>query len=228
MALAIIAEGKGACKIAYCRVCLALAPQRTGRGPKRKYCPDCSEYGRQGLRIKLCRACLCQLPPRSGKRWCDACAPARKTEWWDERNAYNKDLRAARRNAVSLVCKECNVTFSPSRNDQRSLFCSMNCQKKNNHRIHDPLRRARARNAKVEQVDPFKVFERDGWRCQLCGNRTPKQLRGTNSENAPQLDHILPLSRGGEHSYRNTQCTCRRCNAAKGAKPYGQIPLIAF
>ena len=74
----------------------------------------------------------------------------------------------------------------------------------------------------VETVDPLGVFERDGWRCQLCGARTPKERRGTYHDRAPELDHILPLSKGGEHSYANTQCACRRCNHGKGAEPMGQ------
>jgi len=78
----------------------------------------------------------------------------------------------------------------------------------------------------VESVDPIKVFDRDGWRCQLCGKKTPKAKRGTYSRNAPELDHIMPLSLGGEHSYRNTQCLCRSCNGSKSNTPMGQLSLL--
>lgn len=30
-----------------------------------------------------------------------------------------------------------------------------------------------------------------------------------------------------DHSYRNTQCACRSCNASKGSQVYGQIPMFA-
>jgi 5-methylcytosine-specific restriction endonuclease McrA len=30
------------------------------------------------------------------------------------------------------------------------------------------------------------------------------------------IDHIIPLSRGGEHSFENTTCCCRKCNEEKG------------
>ena len=69
----------------------------------------------------------------------------------------------------------------------------------------------------VEPVDPFKVFDRDGWRCQCCGCHTPRRLRGTYEGNAPELDHIVPLAAGGDHSYANTQLLCKSCNLAKGA-----------
>jgi 5-methylcytosine-specific restriction endonuclease McrA len=35
----------------------------------------------------------------------------------------------------------------------------------------------------------------------------------------------MPLSKGGEHSYRNTACSCRECNLKKGDKAFGQLHL---
>lgn len=81
--------------------------------------------------------------------------------------------------------------------------------------------------AHVEAVNPTVVFERDGWRCRNCRCKTPQALRGTYKSNAPELDHIVPLARGGEHSYRNTQLLCRKCNGEKADGPGGQLRLIA-
>lgn len=78
----------------------------------------------------------------------------------------------------------------------------------------------------VGHVDPIRVFERDAWKCQLCGTRAPKRLRGTTDALAPELDHIIPLAAGGQHTYENTQCSHRSCNMAKGARPAGQLILI--
>jgi len=89
------------------------------------------------------------------------------------------------------------------------------------------LRRSRLSVARVETFDPFEVFARDGWRCHLCGVKTPKRLRGTYEDCAPELDHIIPLALGGEHSRRNTACSCRKCNIEKGAQAQGQLRLIA-
>lgn len=87
--------------------------------------------------------------------------------------------------------------------------------------------RARRRAAAIETFDPFEIFERDKWRCHICGIKTPKRLRGTYTDNAPELDHVIPLAAGGEHSRRNTACACRKCNIAKGDKPLGQLRLVA-
>ncbi len=60
--------------------------------------------------------------------------------------------------------------------------------------------------------------KRDGWKCRMCGCDTPRSLRGTTLANAPECDHVIPLSRGGSSTASNMQCLCRRCNALKGSK----------
>lgn len=47
------------------------------------------------------------------------------------------------------------------------------------------------------------VFARDGWTCQYCGAA------------AENLDHVVPRSRGGTHTWENVVAACRRCNSRK-------------
>ncbi len=47
------------------------------------------------------------------------------------------------------------------------------------------------------------VFARDGHICQYCGAR------------AESIDHIIPRSRGGTHTWENVVAACRRCNSRK-------------
>jgi 5-methylcytosine-specific restriction endonuclease McrA len=47
------------------------------------------------------------------------------------------------------------------------------------------------------------VFARDDWTCQYCG--AP----------AENLDHVVPRSRGGTHTWDNVVAACRRCNSRK-------------
>lgn len=130
-------------------------------------------------------------------------------------------------------CVGCGLPVGASRTKifpaARCLSCA-DIQKRALRKLAAPARRAmeraRLRAARVERVDPIKVFQRDGWRCHLCGRHAPQSLRGSYSPRAPELDHIVPLAAGGEHSYRNTACSCRRCNHAKGAKIIGQPSLL--
>lgn len=94
-------------------------------------------------------------------------------------------------------------------------------------RAYRSARKAKLRAVTVEKFDPIDVLERDGWHCQICGVSTPRSLRGSFRPNAPELDHIVALARGGEHSMANTQCACRSCNGIKSdGPPTGQIGLF--
>lgn len=57
------------------------------------------------------------------------------------------------------------------------------------------------------------VFARDGSRCQYC--KRP----------AENLDHVLPRSRGGTHTWENVVAACRRCNTVKGNRTPGEAGL---
>jgi hypothetical protein len=117
-------------------------------------------------------------------------------------------------------CKECAKTFTPEYGTWLRSFCSTRCGRKHARRVQEATRRARIRSLPYENVDPIAVLQRDGWTCGICGVDTPRALRGTYARNAPEMDHIIPLSAGGPHTYDNTQCACRSCNGAKG----GAIP----
>lgn len=78
---------------------------------------------------------------------------------------------------------------------------------------------------KADKIDPIAVFERDKWRCHLCGHKTLKAKRGTCHSKAPELDHIVTLADGGTHTWGNVACACRSCNGAKSARSMGQLGL---
>jgi 5-methylcytosine-specific restriction endonuclease McrA len=77
-------------------------------------------------------------------------------------------------------------------------------------------RRAHKKRAFVEVVDPRVVFARDQGICGIC-------LTPIDPASPWELDHKIPISRGGEHSYQNTQPSHQRCNRAKGAKLLSQL-----
>lgn len=144
------------------------------------------------------------------------------------RDAYERSLAQHKKQAAEIRCDECGCLFCPlyGASHARLCDCCAGVRKTERKRMHRLARKMRQRTQTVEAVNPIKVFERDGWRCQLCKRPTPRKLRGSLDDRAPELDHILPVSVGGEHSYRNTQCACRACNAAKSNKPMGQMLLI--
>jgi 5-methylcytosine-specific restriction endonuclease McrA len=81
--------------------------------------------------------------------------------------------------------------------------------------------RAKRRNATVEDFLSKEIFERDGYICQLCSCKTRPNFKNSNHPLYPNLDHIIPLSKGGDHSKLNTQCLCRQCNIEKNSTGTG-------
>lgn len=87
------------------------------------------------------------------------------------------------------------------------------------------LRRKRRLVGDAEVVVAAQVFERDGWRCQLCGCRV-RQTGSNYHFDRATMDHIVPISRGGRHTYANIQTACNLCNSKKSAKSAGQFRLF--
>jgi HNH endonuclease len=114
---------------------------------------------------------------------------------------------------------------------KRCKLCSRKRSRDRRRLLHGKVNkhRHRAKRFGVEYVaiNPIKVFDRDSWRCQICDRKTPKRLRGTYADNAPELDHRVPMALGGSHTWGNVQCSCRSCNMSKGAKKVlGQISMF--
>lgn len=92
-------------------------------------------------------------------------------------------------------------------------------------RLGAARRRARMLEAFVEDVDPVRVFEADGYRCYGCDR---KCLKGAPNNHLlqPTMDHVIPLSKGGKHEYANIRTMCRQCNVRKGNRGGGEQLLL--
>jgi endogenous inhibitor of DNA gyrase (YacG/DUF329 family) len=125
-----------------------------------------------------------------------------------------------------IVCSECSKEFVPEYGSKKRVFCSNGCFKRNHGRNSKARRRARIMGCNNrETVNLINILKRDGWRCQKCGIKTPLKYRGTIRDDAPEVDHIEPLSTGGSHTSNNMQCLCRKCNSEKGATAWGQMRI---
>lgn len=83
---------------------------------------------------------------------------------------------------------------------------------------------------RIPPVNRREVLRRDSHTCQYCGSS--KYLT---------LDHVIPLSKGGQHSWNNVVTACKQCNQRKsnytpleagmplGAKPKAPVhPAVVF
>ncbi len=79
---------------------------------------------------------------------------------------------------------------------------------------------------KRKKVSPelrLKIYERDGYRCQICD----KDLSQGQTGKDMVLDHKIPLSKGGSNANSNLWLLCRRCDAIKGNSIINSV-LIQF
>ena len=58
-----------------------------------------------------------------------------------------------------------------------------------------------------------KILDRDNFTCQLCGNSNKSE-----PNLLLEIDHIIPLAKGGITTEDNLQVLCWKCNRSKGAK----------
>lgn len=212
-----------------CTWCRTVFTRKIGKRNRGIYCSRaCAFTDKDGWRrargfsAKPERVCVCGAKPPKYKRYCSpGCRPV---------HAYQP------RKPRESQCHTCHMPMTVHMGAM-PYWCSLACRKASpewraritvTRRDAKALRRARRKRVAYERVYVIKVFERDGWRCQLCGCATPPRLRGQMVDRAPELDHIVPLSAGGSHTWDNVQCACRKCNGLKGAKPQGQQRLSLY
>lgn len=62
----------------------------------------------------------------------------------------------------------------------------------------------------------FNLFKRDGFTCQYCGNKPPAVVL--------EIDHILPVSKGGRSVDHNLITSCFTCNRGKSDSLLDDVP----
>lgn len=121
-------------------------------------------------------------------------------------------------------CKNCGTPFYPLSANQ--LFCSKACQKRSNHQVNDIKRKRLEKARKVDDIALDDVYKKYNGICYLCGGKcdynavrivhgVPHALR-----DYPSREHIIPLSKGGLHTWDNVRLAHVGCNSRKGVR-YG-------
>lgn len=116
--------------------------------------------------------------------------------------------------AVTLVLTKINGAYRSSKgaifwaNDLLSLIARIEQKKGNRYEDYQIWQSiCRVERGKVTNRLRFEIYERDGNRCVMCG-------RSGNLE----IDHIVPISKGGKSTLDNLQTLCHRCNTEKSNK----------
>lgn len=230
-----------------CDVCGRLFVRRA-RKDKGKYCDMwCKNEGMRRLtRLPIkeamsrntdkCETCGKVLIGQ-GKRFCsNKCAGVRLV-------TRTCDVCGGRVKQRHVSCQHCGTRLATATHitpcvkcgrdkgakDNRVKYCA-SCAASNKRlgkRARKALRRARKKAAtNIERIDPRVVYQRDKGICQLCGKRV-RANANPQSNSGASLDHIIPLSKGGDHTYKNIQLAHRGCNSKQNVSVRGkQLRLI--
>ena len=187
---------------------------------------------RQKNRHRICRVCQ-RVRAQEWRRNNPEKATAQQRSWYwshleQSRSAGRRHANEWRKSHPEEI-KAALKTYRESHRE--SVRASIKAWEKANPDKNRAIRRrASARysflkrsNGTYEPIKPEEIFERDHWRCKACKAEAPRELQGTLEDNAPTLDHIVPVSLGGPHTRRNLRCLCRKCNRAKYSKYQGQL-----
>lgn len=171
-----------------------------------RYCSNsCHSYGsgRARMAVKL------------NWRHCDTC-----DLWWCHGNCPRRDTHPVKPppDMSPRPCDSCGKAFTPIRPaGYFATYCSRACR--------DREARARYRHVGhgrefrtdrvIGRVRRWAIYERDGWRCQLCGGKVKPDLPW-DDDGAATLDHVVPVSLGGRWEESNLQLAHRACNTEKG------------
>jgi len=75
-----------------------------------------------------------------------------------------------------------------------------------------------AKRKAIPQSIRFEVFKRDLFTCQYCGRKAPEVIL--------EVDHINPVSKGGDNSLENLVSACRECNGGKSNKKLSDLSEV--
>ena len=165
---------------------------------------------------------------------CKSCAKAyyevNREKLVAQKKAYNEANRE-KRNAASRAYREANrekvsAWKKAYREANREKINAANKAYHAERYSNDPEYRAQYAAAAIRRSrllasavqEPYtreEIFERDNWTCALCEDPIDPELKWPESESA-SIDHIVPISHGGDDTPANVQAAHLRCNISKG------------
>lgn len=124
------------------------------------------------------------------------------------------------RQEVVSFCPVCNSAFVGYKK-----VCSPECGKKRANTLNYDKRVRKIRAAYKDKITLAELYRRDNGVCWICGKECDYEdyYKDENDNfivgaNYPSIDHVLPLSKGGIHSWDNVKLAHHYCNSLKSDK----------
>jgi 5-methylcytosine-specific restriction endonuclease McrA len=76
-------------------------------------------------------------------------------------------------------------------------------------------------------IERKQILDRDNWECKNCGIKVHDRRTGEwNTPDKAHIDHVVPISKGGNSEPKNLRVLCRTCNLSKSDKQDEQLRLF--
>lgn len=182
------------------------------------HCRECSRtFARQYKnKIKEINASLTieEIRLKTPTKKCSKCRETKPSDNFNRCNLFRDGLQEKCRSCDNKWVSEWDKANAEAVKKKQADWYKNNPDKAHANRTK---RRLLKSEAYVEHVEISVLRERDGDNCIVCkelidfslSNRDPMMV---------SLEHVIPLSKGGEHSYNNTALSHLRCNLSKGVK----------
>ncbi|MGO2084219.1 MAG: HNH endonuclease [Vagococcus sp.] len=161
---------------------------------------------------------------------CDHCAfeEKRDKQLMLERDRLLKNsakLTSCLRMVYINQCVRCRELFA---SDKEKNFCSRRCGKRERDARYLHEKRLKRLNRVSEHkadkdISLSKLYKRDKGVCYICKEKcdydSHTMVNGTFiiDDKYPTVEHVVPISKGGSHTWDNVKLACFRCNTKKGS-----------
>lgn len=140
-------------------------------------------------------------------------------------NYCSDKCKEIRNNRVYIrICRQCGEEFK-TKNEQR-YYCSKKCIKKYTNNKSKKNRDIRLKNnGEIDNsISLEKLIKRDKNICYLCGKECDSNDFVIENRNFivgsehPSIDHVIPIAKGGTHTWDNIKLAHIKCNTKKSDK----------
>ena len=121
---------------------------------------------------------------------------------------------------ANRICKNCGKEYCIESSGYNSRnYCSEKCMKRWAMRVKNDrrLKKINSRNHDND-ITLEKLFRKDNGICYLCAKEcdwNDMDPDGNACNNYPSIDHVIPIAKGGTHTWDNVRLAHRGCNTAK-------------
>lgn len=202
-----------------------------------RVCPKCGRKHINKHRRWLCEECANEVS-KTYELSCSNCGKDFVSKNKDKLTCsyecmleFGKALRKNEYKPKTKECKNCGANFVTEYGKTNEDFCSDKCRrrmKNRKRRLYEKnIRMARAiNNGRVDKdITLDRLSARDNGLCHICNKKVDEEDYIINDEGYlicgdmyPSIDHVIPIAKGGTHTWDNVKLAHRLCNSYKGDK----------